>query len=359
MTPLFRSVLAFIVVLGPLVFFHELGHYLMARARGVVVEAFSIGFGPALLSWRAKSGTVWKISAIPLGGYVKMQGWGQDEAVGSRPGSFSSASLGSKAAIVAAGPIANLVLAFLLFAGLFFAVGQIRAEPVLSKVLPGSPAATAGLLPSDRVIAADGKPVPYFEVLQRMVLTHPNGTLDLTIKRGDATLTKPVRIGRKLAGGTATGYLGVEADQVVVQHYSPGSAVVAAASQSWDVAAATLNGLRLLLVDHTGVQDLGGPIRIAQLSGEVAAMGASSLISFIAMLSINLGLINLVPIPILDGGHLLFYAGEAVYGRPLPRRAQEIGLGFGFALLLGLFAFTTVNDLTQMGVVHWFAHILG
>jgi regulator of sigma E protease len=360
MTDIFRSILAFIVVLGPLVFFHELGHFLMARARGVVVEAFSIGFGPALLSWKAKSGTVWKISALPLGGYVKMQGWGEAENDAEpQPGSFSNAKLGSKALIVAAGPVANLILAFVLFVGLFVIVGQVEVAPTLSKVTPGSPAALGGLLPGDRIITAEGQKIHYFQDLQQIIETHPNTELALTLNRAGNVLQQQVRTGQRAAGGVEIGFLGVEGDQEVVQHFSLPSAVGAAGSETWNVTTATVAGLWNLVVHHTGVQDLGGPIRIAQLSGKVASLGAASLISFIAMLSINLGLVNLVPIPILDGGHLLFYAGEAVYGKPVPRRAQEIGLRLGFALLLSLFAFTTFNDLTQMGAVHWMARVIG
>jgi regulator of sigma E protease len=359
MTDLLRSVLAFIVVLGPLVFFHELGHFLMARARGVVVEAFSIGFGPALLSWKAKSGTVWKISALPLGGYVKMQGWGQEDDVAPVPGSFGGAALGSKALIVAAGPVANLVLAFVLFAGLFAFAGQVQVAPVLSQITPGSPAAVGGLRAGDRIITAEGQQIRYFQDLQQIIEAHPDTELVFTLNRDGRVQQKQVRTGQKAEGGVEIGFLGVEGDQEVVQHFPLTGAVAAAGAETWNMMTATLTGLWNLAVHHTGVQDLGGPIRIAQLSGKVAALGVPSLISFIAMLSINLGLVNLVPIPILDGGHLLFYAGEAVYGRPIPRRAQEIGLRFGFALLLSLFAFTTFNDLTQMGALHWVAHLLG
>lgn len=356
-----RSVLAFIVVLGPLVFFHELGHYLMARARGVVVEAFSIGFGPALLSWRAKSGTVWKIAALPLGGYVKMQGWGEEETEGTTlaPGSFGAASLGSKALIVVAGPAANMVLAFLLFFGLFAVAGQVRVSPMLSKVEAGSPAAQAGLQSGDLVLSADGQTVKYFLDLQRIIEAHPDSVVPMTLRRNGAVVKAEVHTGEKSAAGREIGFLGVEGAHETVKHFTPAGAVAAAGHETWAVLAATVMGLWNLVVHHTGVQDLGGPIRIAQLSGKVAALGVADLVSFIAMLSINLGLINLIPIPILDGGHLMFYAGEAVYGRPIPRRAQEISLRFGFALLLSLFVFTTFNDLNQIGVVTWFSHHFG
>ena len=356
MTELLRSILAYIVVLGPLVFFHELGHFSMARARGVVVEVFSVGFGPALLSWRDRAGTVWKISALPIGGYVKM---GQEESDSPVPGSFAGATLGSKALIIAAGPVANMILAFVLFVGLFVFVGQVQVAPVLSKITPGSPAAIGGLLAGDRILSADGKSIRYFQDLQQVIESHPDTPLSLTLDRAGAQQQKQVRTGQKAAGGAQIGFLGVEGDQEIIQRFSLVSAIGAAGSETWEVTSATVAGLWNLAVHHTGLQDLGGPIRIAQLSGKVAALGAASLISFIAMLSVNLGLVNLIPIPILDGGHLMFYAGEAVYGKPIPRRAQEIGLRFGFALLLSLFAFTTFNDLTQMGALHWVANVLG
>jgi len=349
-----RSVLAFLVVLGVLVFFHELGHYLAARARGVVVEAFSIGFGPALLSWRAKSGTVWKLSALPLGGYVKMQGWGEDDStLPARPGSFSTASLKSKALIVAAGPIANMILAFMLFFGLFLCAGEVVVQPVLSEILAGAPAAQAGLKAGDRVLAVNGKPIRTFEDLQDIIVAHPDTGVVFMLSRAGAILTKPVTIGDHVEDGTRIGRLGVEGDQTTTRYFGPVGAAGEAGRQTWRMIAATATGLWNLVVHHQGVQDLGGPLRIAQLSGKVAALGLASMVSFMAMLSINLGLVNLVPIPILDGGHLLFYAGEAIIRRPIPRRAQEFGLRFGFALLLSLFVFTTFNDLTQLGAVRW------
>ncbi len=354
-----RSVLAFLVVLGVLVFFHELGHYLAARVRGVVVEAFSIGFGPALVSWRAKSGTLWKISALPLGGYVKMQGWGEeDTGAAAMPGSFAATSLGSKALIVAAGPIANLLLAFLFFLGLFLFVGQTVVQPVLSKVTPGQPAALAGLAAGDRILSIGGQKISDFDALQRIVMAHPDSALQLDLQHNGVERQQIVTTGHR-PGAPGTGMLGVEGDQVSIHRLNPLAATVAAGTETWRVTSATLVGLWNLAAHHQGLQELGGPLRIAQLSGQVAALGIASLVSFMAMLSINLGLINLVPIPVLDGGHLLFYGAEAIYGRPIPRRAQEFGLRFGFALLLSLFVFTTFNDLTQLGAVRWVAHLFG
>jgi regulator of sigma E protease len=354
-----RSILAFLIVLGVLVFFHELGHYTAARARGVVVEAFSIGFGPKLLSWRARSGTVWKISALPLGGYVKMQGWGDDQDAPKRPGSFAAASLGSKAVIVAAGPIANMILAFVLFAGLFCAVGQTVVEPVLSQVRPGSPAAIGGLLPGDRILSVGGNKIVHFEDMQGFITSHPDTEILITFARKGAVITKQIMTGHKDEDGQEIGMLGIEGDQTSTVRLGPIAAVTAAGEETWNLTAETAEGLANLVFHGRGAQDLGGPLRIAQMSGKVAALGLPSLVSFIAMLSVNLGLVNLVPIPILDGGHLMFYLGEAIYGKPIPRRAQEFGLRCGFALLLGLFAFTTINDLTQLGAVHWVQHLFG
>jgi regulator of sigma E protease len=359
MTETIRSILAFLIVLGVLVFFHELGHYLAARARGVVVEAFSIGFGPTLLSWKARSGTVWKISALPLGGYVKMQGWGDDEDAPKLPGSFAAANLGSKAFIVAAGPIANFILAFILFAGLFAAAGQIVVQPVLSKVQPGSPAAIGGLSPGDRILSVGGHNIVHFEDMQGFVAAHPDTEILITFSRGGAVMTKQIMTGHKDMDGDEIGMLGVEGDEVSTVRLGPIAAVTAAGAETWTLTQETATGLANLILHGRGAHDLGGPLRIAQMSGKVAALGLPSLISFIAMLSVNLGLINLVPIPILDGGHLLFYAGEAIYGKPIPKRAQEFGLRCGFALLLSLFVFTTVNDLTQLGAVHWVQHLFG
>jgi regulator of sigma E protease len=351
-----RSIFAYVLVLGVLVFFHELGHFSMARARGVVVEVFSVGFGPTLLSRRAKSGTLWKLSALPLGGYVKMQGWGAEPAdaeVAATPGSFSAATLGSKAMIIAAGPLANLVLAFVLFLLLFAWHGQTLVAPVLSQVQAGAPAAQAGLRAGDRIFSIGGQTIGDFEDLQRAVVPRPSTVLPLTYQRAGQTLQTVLHVGSRTEQGQAVGFLGVEGDQIVTKHLGPLGAVRAAAAETWAVTRATANGIWNLIVHQKGLRQLSGTIGIARLSGQVAAMGAASLISFMAMVSINLGLINLVPIPILDGGHLLFYAGEAIYGRPIPRRAQEVGLRFGFAVLLSLFVFTTVNDLTRLGALNW------
>jgi regulator of sigma E protease len=362
MTDTLRSVLAFIVDIGVLVFFHELGHYLAARSQGVVVEAFSIGFGPALVSWRSKkTGTVWKLSALPLGGYVKMQGWGEESEPGApvTPGSFAAASLPSRALIVAAGPVANLLLAYVVFVGLFLAIGQVVVQPVLSSIVPGSPAALAGLQTGDRVLSVDGTRIVDFSGLQSIILAHPDATLDFSVNRHGAVLNQSVKLGDVLEDGEKIGHLGVAGTQASLRHFSLPGALKASWVECWNDTVGTLSGLYNLAVHHQGLSGLTGPLGIAQISGQAASLGIASVIGLIALLSINLGLVNLIPIPVLDGGHLLFYLAEALYGRPIPPRAQEIGLRFGVAIILSLFFVTTFNDLTRLGAVNWVTHLLG
>lgn len=362
MPELFRTVLSFVVVLGVLVFVHEFGHYLAARWRGVHVETFSIGFGQALMTWTDRAGTVWKLAWIPLGGYVKLHGQERPQDVPPEVRAswqagrtFQEKSVLSRAIIVAAGPIANFLLAMVLFAGLFSVVGRPVTLPVINRVMPGSAAAAAGIKPQDRVESIDGHPVTTFEDLQRIVSARPNTEMQVQIRRGATDLTLPVVTGAHRQDGRSVGLLGVEGGAVMYQHVSVPVAIWAGVSETWQVTDETARGVGQILAGKHGADDIGGPLRIAQLSGEVAALGLASLVSFIAVLSVNLGLINLFPIPVLDGGHLLFFACEAVMGRPLPPRAQEYGVRAGLALLAGLFIFATWNDLSHFGLFHWFS----
>jgi regulator of sigma E protease len=356
----------FVIVLGVLVFFHELGHYLAARWRGVHVEAFSIGFGRAFATWTDRHGTVWKLAWIPLGGYVKLHGQERPEDVAPevraqwQPGrTFQEKGVGSRAIIVAAGPVANFVLAAVLFALLFATAGQPLILPDVGEVLPGSAAARAGLATGDRILAIDGQSVGTFEDIQRIVSARPDQTMTLQVRRGGQTQTLALTTGVREQGGKRIGSLGVTARTTEFRRLPAGRALIAGVAHTYDVAAVTLGGLWQMISSGRGTEDLGGPLRIAQLSGEVAQLGFASLIDFIAVLSVNLGLINLFPIPILDGGHLLFFLAEAARGRPLPPRAVEYGFRAGFALLVGLFVFATWNDLSHLGLVRWVAHLIG
>ncbi|WP_408886935.1 RIP metalloprotease RseP [Limobrevibacterium gyesilva] len=366
-----RTPLAFVIVLGVLVFIHELGHYLAARWRGVHVEAFSIGFGKALASWTDRRGTAWKLAWIPLGGYVKLHGMERPQDVEPEvrarwiPGrTFHEKSVLSRAIVVAAGPVANFILAAVLFFALFAAVGRPVALPEVGEVIADSAAAKAGLQQGDRITgiddSRDSRPVNRFEDLQRIVAANPGQPLILHIRRGDAA--QDIRVtpeARDGGSGKQIGVLGVRGGATVFEQLSIPQALVAGVGQTWDVTVQTLAGVWSMIAQNKAGEDLGGPLRIAQLSGQVASLGFASLVSFIAVLSVNLGLINLFPIPVLDGGHLLFYAAEAIRGRPLPPRAQEYGFRAGFALLIGLFVFATWNDLAHIGLFRWVAGLIG
>ncbi len=355
-----RTVVAFLVCLGVLVFIHELGHYLAARWRGVHVEAFSIGFGQAVTSWVDRRGTVWKIAWIPLGGYVKLHGQERLEDLPPErralriPGrSFQEKSVGSRAIVVAAGPAANFLLTAMLFFALFATLGRPVALPVVTDVLPGSAAAKAGLTAQDRVVAIDGAPIATFEALQAAVGAHPGAPMSMLVHRDGADRTVTVTVGTHDENGRKVGLLGIKGGVVEYRRESIPGALWGGVAETWRVTAETVRGLAQMVSGHGGAGEIGGPLRIAQLSGEVAALGVASFISFVAVLSVNLGLINLFPIPVLDGGHLLFYVFEAIRGRPLPLRAQEYGVRAGLALLVGLMVFATWNDLSHFGLFRW------
>jgi regulator of sigma E protease len=361
-----QSIVAFVVVLGVLVFFHELGHYLAARWRGVRVETFSIGFGQAITAWTDRHGTTWKIGWIPLGGYVKLHGQERPEDVSDQVRAtwidgetFHEKSVLSRAIVVAAGPAANFLLAMIVFAALFIAVGKPVTLPVVAEVMPDSAASRAGLLVKDRIVSIGDDRITTFEDLQRTITAHPAQTLAVTIKRDDADRTISVTTDSHDVGGRQVGLLGIRGGDVEYQHVGIPAALWGGVRQTWTITAETVGGLAQMISGQRGTDELGGPLRIAQLSGQVAQLGLASLVSFIAVLSVNLGLINLFPIPVLDGGHLLFYLAEAVRGRPLPPRAQEYGFRAGLAVLACLFVFATWNDLSHIGLFRWVAGLIG
>ena len=363
--PPLNSVVPFLIVLGVLVFIHELGHYLAARWRGVHVEVFSIGFGRPIASWTDKRGTVWRLSWLPLGGYVKLHGLEKPEDVAPdvREGwvagsTFHGKSVLSRAIVIAAGPIANFLLAAVLFSGLFATMGRPVATAELGEVVAGSVAARAGLQTGDVITAIDGAPIDRFEQLRAAVAGHPGEAIHLRVTRDTTALEIPVVPEPQMVDGARIGLLGVRPGKQIFEQVSLPTAIGAGVAQTWTFSVQTLDGIWSMMTRKVGVDDLGGPVRIAQMSGQVAAMGFPSLVMFIAMLSVNLGLFNLFPIPVLDGGHLVFYAFEALLGRPLPQRAQEYGYRAGFLLLLGMFVFATWNDLGHIGVFRWIAGLV-
>jgi regulator of sigma E protease len=366
-TDLLRTLISFAIVLGVLVFVHEMGHYLAARWRGVHVETFSIGFGQSLARWTDRRGTVWKLAWIPLGGYVKLHGQErpQDATVEERaawePGrTFHEKSVWSRMIVIAAGPIANFILAAVLFIGLFMTVGKPVAEPVIGKIMPDTVAASANLKPGDIVESIGGVSVKTFADIQHQVAPNPGKDVPMTVLRGHDVIMLRLKIGSTPDGhGGARGVLGIMEGAPSFTRLGPVDAVTQGLGETWTVGRETLGGLWQIVAHRTGLNELGGPLRIASLSGQVAALGVASLISFIAVLSVNLGLINLFPIPVLDGGHLVFYLAEAIRGRPISARAQEYGFRAGFALLLCLFVFATWNDVNQLGFVRWVTQHVG
>jgi regulator of sigma E protease len=364
-------VIPFLIILSILVFVHEMGHYLVARWNGVKVEVFSIGFGKEIFGWNDKAGTRWKVSLLPLGGYVKM--FGDSDAASTPDGSlrdmtpeekevsFHHKRLGQRTAVVAAGPIANFLLAIVMLAGLFIFNGQPYTPPVIGDVKPDSPALAAGFEPDDRIIAVDGQAVERFEDLQRIVaLTTPGETLDFTVLRAGQEIVLPTEIGSdkiedRMGNSSTRGYLGVGRSGVEYREVGPATAVLAAFTETWNLSIGTLKAVGQIITGDRSAEELGGPIRIAQMSGQAVDLGIGTAIWFAAVLSINLGLINLFPIPMLDGGHLLFYAFEAVRGKPLGERAQEYGFRIGLALVLGLMLFVTWNDISNLPVWNYFS----
>jgi regulator of sigma E protease len=362
----FFYVVVFLVVLTVLVFVHELGHYLIARRNGVKVEVFSIGFGPELFGWWDSAGTRWKFSAIPLGGYVKMfgdsdassglpmVGFGQLTAA-EREVSFQCKRLGQRAAIVAGGPLANFLFAIVLLALLFMTYGQPYTPAEVGQVVPGSAAEAGGILQGDAIVSIDGRAIDRFEDVQQVVRFNPNVPMTMVVRRGGELVTLHVtpslveesdRLGRRQIG-----QLGIRGGGTKYIKRDPASAVVRAVGETWNLSATTLAAMGQMVIGTRTTDELGGPLRIAQLSGEVAQGGIVPLLWFIAVLSVNLGLINLFPVPVLDGGHLLFYAAEAIRGKPLGQRAQEYGFRLGLALVLTLMVFATWNDLVHTGIV--------
>jgi len=360
----FRTVASFAVVLGILVFIHELGHYLAARWRGVRVEAFSIGFGRSIMSWTDRRGTVWKLGWLPLGGYVKLHGQERPEDVPPEvrarwiPGqTFHEKSVGSRAIVVAAGPLANFLLAAVLFAGLTVILGEPVESSVVGAVVQGSPADQAGIKPGDRLEQIAGLPTHGFDDILDIVSSRPGADLPVLLRRDGADLTLHVHALSKQVDGRMIGQIGIASEP----EYRPVGPLVAIGDgfkQMVSVSGQTLSGVWQIVIGKRGTEELGGVIRIAQLSGHVAQLGIASMVTFIAVLSINLALINLFPIPILDGGHLLFYLAEFIRGRPLPARAQEYSFRAGLAVILSLVVFSAWNDLSRLGVVRWVAGLI-
>ena len=361
-------------MIGVLVFVHEMGHYLVGRLLGIRAEAFSIGFGREIAGWTDRRGTRWKLGLLPLGGYVKFAGDADassrpgdatDAAPAERAGMFQFRPVWQRALVILAGPATNFLFATAIFAGFFMLYGQAVTPAVVARVMPDAPAARAGLLPGDVVVGLDGQRIAAFEDLMQTMALNPGTPVDLAYRRGaierHARIT-PVMVDRVDAFGAHTkiARIGIAPDQKqVVVPRGPLAAIYYAGVEVWKLVGAIVAGLGDIVTGHRAASELGGPIKIAQISGQAAALGLPNLIQFIAFVSINLGFINLLPVPMLDGGHLFLYAVEAVRRRPLAPKVQEWAFMSGFAALMSLMVFLTWNDLGAVGAWHRLSGLFG
>jgi regulator of sigma E protease len=366
-------ILPFLFGLSVVVFFHELGHFLVARWCGVRVLTFSVGFGPEIVGFHDRYGTRWKLSWIPLGGYVKF--FGDDNAASvpdetavtnmteaEKRQSFFYQPVARRAAIVAAGPIANFILAIVIFAVVFTFYGRLTTTARVDAVLPDSAAAAAGLKPGDIVLAIDGRTIESFSDMQRIVSANAGRTLTFRIDRGGApmtlTATPALKQGKDGFGNnTCQAVLGVTRSMapgdMKTEHVNPLAAVWLGTKETWSIIDRTFSFIGGLFAGRECADQLSGPIRIAQISGQVATLGFTPVLHLAAMLSVSIGLLNLFPVPLLDGGHLMFYLVEATRGRPLSAKAQEIGFRIGFAIVVMLMIFTVFNDTMQLLPRFW------
>ena len=360
-------ILPFLFVLVIVIFVHEFGHFIVGRWCGIKVQTFSIGFGPELFGYTDGHGTRWRFAAIPLGGYVKFFG---DSSAASTPDgtllagmtdaekavSFFYQPVWKRAAVVAAGPLANFILAIAIFAVMNYANGRQVLVPRVEAVVEQSAAARAGLKPNDLIIAIDGRPIDNFTDMQRIVSSSPNVTLALTLLRAGREMTvsatPELKVINSSFGKQRLGILGIQGsrnpDDLRTESMTLGASMRTALDETWFIVERTGAYVSGLFAGTESTDQLSGPIRIAQVSGVVATAGIVALLNLAAILSVSIGLINLVPIPLLDGGHLMFYAVEAVRGRPLSERTQEFGFRVGLALVLMLMLFTTVNDVLHL-----------
>jgi regulator of sigma E protease len=361
-------VVPFLFVLTIVVFFHELGHFLIARLCGIKVITFSIGFGPEIVGFNDRYGTRWKISAVPLGGYVKFFG---DENAASVPDrdaasgmteaekndSFQFKPVGSRAAVVAAGPIANFILAIAIFAIVFMIVGKQTTTARVDAIQPNSAAQAAGFQPGDLVVAINGNPIANFSEMQRIVSISAGEPIRVEVERGGVPVTLNAtpelkELKDNFGNVHRLGVLGISRSMapgdIKTEKAGPLQAVVMGVQETWFVVDRTISYIGGVFTGRESADQLGGPIRIAQVSGQVATAGFTALIHLTAVLSVSIGLLNLFPIPLLDGGHLLFYGIEAARGRPLSERAQEVGFRIGLAIVVVLMIFATFNDILHL-----------
>jgi regulator of sigma E protease len=362
----FGYLLPFLAALTIIVFIHELGHFLVARWCGVTVEVFSIGFGREIYGWDDRHGTRWKICWLPLGGYVKFEGDANPTSLPQATpegttirsaGNFHGKPVWKRAAVVTAGPIANFILAILIFASVFMFIGIPMNEPRVENVLPGSAAEKAGIKSGDLFTAVDGQEIKTFSDLQQAIWTRGGEQLTVVIDRSgtliNLRLIPDIKEESDGFGGTIKiGLLGVQraadSGNSAVQRLSPVAAIAKGADETWRIISITFKYLGKLVSGNESSKQIGGAISIAKGAGDAASSGVMRFATYVAFLSVSVGLINLFPIPMLDGGHLVYYAIETVLGKPLGQEAQEWGFRVGLSLVVMLMAFGFWNDLTRI-----------
>jgi regulator of sigma E protease len=358
-------ILGFALLLGPLIVVHELGHYLVGRLFGIKADAFSVGFGKEVAGFTDKRGTRWKLSALPLGGYVQFAG-DMNPASAPAPGrdglteaeraqTFHAKPLWQRALVVLAGPLTNLVCAVAIFAAFNMAYGRMVAVPEVASFAKQSSAQASGLQVGDRIVAVSGNKVSNFNEIPEYVVPYPGRTIPIAIERDGRTLVVPVKIGLsvehdKFGNEARIGRLGIAAGRGEIVPVGPAEAVQLGVTQSLGIMRMMVAGIGQIFTGERSVKELGGPIKIAKYSGEQLTLGWSQFVGFAALISINLAFINLLPIPGLDGGHLAFYAAEAVRRKPLGLRSQEWAVRTGVALVLTLMLFVTINDLASLPI---------
>lgn len=361
---LLHTLASFFIVISVIVFIHEFGHYIVAKLCGVKIEAFSIGFGKELIGRTDKSGTRWKIAALPLGGYVKMFGDASaastvdEDAIEKmseedKKLTFHHKPLWKKAAIVVAGPMANFVLTIIVFCYFIMTIGLSSADPIVGEVMPDSAALEAGLQKGDRITHINGEEIRRFNDIAYEVATNLGTPVQLRLERGSEvkmiTLTPRQVEEDDGLGNTIKRYLiGIKSVEIKIEDVGLGRALEESVRRTYIICESTLKVIGQMVTGKRSAEDLKGPVGIAQLSGQAAGKDFTTVLWLIAMLSANLGLVNLLPIPLLDGGHLAYYTAEALRGRPLAEKVQEYGFKAGFVLLLSLMAFTLFNDIQRL-----------
>ena len=371
--PAWFMVIAFLCAIGPLIIIHELGHYWVARWFGIGAETFSIGFGRRIAGWTDKRGTLWKIGWLPLGGYVRFVG---DEDAASSAGdqtklsasdqkrSFHLRPVHQRFLVVLAGPMANFIIAILIFAAFFMVVGAPRTANVVERLEPGSSAQAAGIQPGDRIVSIGGRDTETFEQVSHFVTMHPGEDVRATIVRNGQTVELPVTIGvryeqDRFGQKFRIGRLGIWSGTLNYERLGAIEVLPAATSYTVSLTRSMIEGVWQIISGRRSVKELGGPLKIAQVAGQQASLGALPFIQLVALISINLGFINLLPVPMLDGGHLLFYSIEAVRRKPVSVEAQEWAFRGGLALLVTLLLFTTFNDLGSFGLWDRLERLIG